>query len=91
MPRPKTCSGSTYRIDLVLSSNGVRDQEIDHSDSVKSSIVETLNELVSGVVGLWHEQVGRGLRDVGTTGQEADARASGTVGDTNSPGELNAV
>lgn len=80
----------TYGIHMILSSDSVRDKEIDHICRCQTSIVETGDQLVGGVVRFGNKKVRRRLRHVGTASQESKTRASCTVGNTNGTSELNA-
>lgn len=69
----------------------MRHQKIDHFLSSKTGVIEALDELVGGVIGLRNEEIRRGLRGVRTTSQELDARTTCTVGSTDGTSELNAM
>ena len=74
---------------MILSSNGVGSQQIDHLIGGEASVRHTCENLVRAVEGLRDGQVGSGSSDVGAASLEREARAAFAVGDTNSTSELN--
>ena len=84
----------TYRngsINVVLCRDCVRDKQVDHLVDAETGVGEAVEDLVYRVRRLRNEQVGRCLRDVRAACEELDARATGTVRDTDGTGELNAI
>lgn len=80
----------THRVNLVLGSYGVGHEEADEVLSRKACVLEARDQLVSSVVGLGHQEVGRGLRDVRATGLEGEAGTTRAVRDTDCACELDA-
>lgn len=63
-------------------------QQVDDLDGREADILETFEDLLCGVGGLWDEVVGRGTRVVGTTGQELKTGTANTVRNSNGASEL---
>ena len=80
----------TYRVDVVLGSNGVRGQEIDDLRGGEASIGETSDDGVDGVRRQRDQVVRRDLGMVRATSKELKARATTTVGHADGTGELDA-
>ena len=76
---------------MILSSNGVGSQQIDHLIGGEASVRHTCENLVGTVEGLRDGQVGGGTSDVRAARLEREARTAFTVGDTNGTGELDTV
>ena len=82
--------GWTYRVDVVLGSNGVRGQEIDDLRGGEASIGETRDDGVDRVCGQRDKMVRRDLGVIRATSKELKARATTAVGHADSTGELDA-
>lgn len=61
---------------------------MDDLDRREADILETFEDLLCGVCGLWDEVVRRGTRIVGTTGQELKTGTANTVRNSNGASEL---
>ena len=80
----------THGVNSVLSSNGVRSQEIHNFVGGKARVVETVDDHVDGVLGFGDKARGRGLSGVGTTGHELQTGTTHAVANTDGTGELDA-
>jgi hypothetical protein len=78
-------------VDVVLSSDGVRSEQVNDFSRAKASVAHTSQDLVDRVGGLGNREIRGWLRDVGATGHELQARSTNTIGDTDSTSELNEV
>ena len=78
-------------VDAVLGSNGVGCEQVDDLVGREAGIAHASEDGVIGVGGLGYEQVRRRLRVVGAASKELEARATSTVRDTDSTGELDAI
>ena len=79
------------RVDVVLSGDGVRDEEVDNLSGGEAGIAHASEDDVVRVRRLGDEQVGRGQREVRAASKELQARATGAVRDADSASELDAV
>ena len=79
------------RVDMILSSDRVRNQEVDDFVWTKTSISHASKNLVIGIGWLWYGEVRCGASDIGPSCEELEAGASSTVGNSNCTCKLNAM
>ncbi len=80
------------RIDVPVLSIYLRAKESHNLFGGKATrIIETLQDAVDGVEGLWDGQVGRGLGGIRTADEHRETRSTRTVADTDGTSELDAT
>lgn len=84
-------SSGNSGVDVILSSDGVRDEQINYFVRGEAGIAHAGQDGVNRVARFWDEEVWRGQRDVETSGVERNASTTSAVANTDGTSELDEV
>lgn len=76
------------RVNMILSTNGVRGEQGDNLLRTESGIAHALQDRIHRVRWFWDALVRGGVRVVGTSSKELKVRTTDTVGYTDSASKL---
>lgn len=83
-----TITYGNSRVDVVLGSNGVRDEQINYFVRGETGVAHTSQDGVDRIARLGDEEVWRWQRDIQASGMEGNASTSSAVGNTYGTSEL---